>query len=343
MDFTTSIQQWYRQNKRELPWRSTKDPYKIWLSEIILQQTRIEQGTPYYLKFINAYPNVKLLAKASEKEVLQLWTGLGYYSRARNLHHAAQTIASEYKGKFPNTYEEIKKLKGIGDYTAAAIASIAFNIPEAVVDGNVYRVISRLFKIDQPIDSNEGKKIFRKTAQELIDLKNPSDHNQAMMELGSLICTPTQPKCNQCPVSDKCLSLADSTQLQYPVKSKKLKVQNRYLNYLVVTDGKKVVLKERTEKDIWKGLYDFRLIEGKKSEKEIISEIKKLSPETYIKDGNIKHILSHQKLYVTFWLVKVKKLTPEKNEVKIKKTDIAHYPIPALLIRYLEQSHLLHT
>lgn len=338
MDFSTSIQNWYRQNKRELPWRAINDPYKIWLSEVILQQTRVDQGTPYYHKFVKAFPTVNHLAKASENEVLNLWQGLGYYSRARNLHSAAKTISKEYKGKFPKSFDSIRSLKGVGDYTASAIASIAFNLPHAVVDGNVYRVLSRIYKISDPIDSGAGKKIFSFTAHEILDKKNPGEHNQALMELGSLVCLPSSPKCDQCPVTAFCLAGADKTFGAYPVKKGKTKITTRNFHYLFVTDGKKIVVRKRTQKDIWQGLYDFRLIESSGSEKEIMDEISKLNPTQIKKDASFMHILSHQKIQASFWHVRVKKISLKAGETLIKIKDLDNYPMPRLLIRYLESS-----
>lgn len=340
MHFSTLIQNWYRQNKRDLPWRNTQDPYLIWLSEVILQQTRIDQGLSYYLKFSKTFPKINQLAKADEDKVLNLWQGLGYYSRARNLHTAAKQIQSTYKGQFPKTYNEIIALKGVGAYTASAVASIAFGLPHAVVDGNVYRVLSRVFKIDEPIDSSAGKKIFDKTAHEVLDKKNPSNHNQALMEIGSLVCSPTSPKCNICPVQTKCLSFADGTFLNYPVKAKKTKVRNRFFHYLVVTDGKKVVLNKRGPKDIWQGLYDFCLIEKENAKQTVDQEIKILKPMKFERDGNFVHILSHQKIHATFWKLNVKKLTTKKGQTLVKLDELDNYPMPQLLIRYLEQSKL---
>jgi len=338
--FSTLIQNWYRQNKRDLPWRSTSDPYFIWLSEVILQQTRIEQGLSYYLKFSKSFPTVKKLALADEDSILNLWQGLGYYSRARNLHSGAKQILLNHKGKFPATYNEILNLKGVGPYTASAVSSIAFNLPHAVVDGNVYRVLSRVFKIIEPIDSTSGKKIFDKVAHEVLDKKNPGNHNQALMEIGSLVCSPTSPKCHECPVNAKCLSFADGTFLEYPVKEKKTKVRDRYFHYLVVTDGKKIVLNKRAEKDIWFGLYDFNLIEKTNAKQNVSKDIELLNPLKFKKDGAFVHILSHQKIHATFWKVDVKKLKTEKGKTIVNINELDNYPMPQLLIRYLEQATL---
>ncbi|MBL7899396.1 MAG: A/G-specific adenine glycosylase [Crocinitomicaceae bacterium] len=339
MDFTTSIQKWYRQNQRELPWRSTNNPYHIWLSEVILQQTRVEQGMPYYLRFVEKFPRIKDLANAPEDEVLNLWQGLGYYSRARNLHAAAKTVLQKHKGVFPSTYREIIELKGVGEYTAAAVASIAFDLPHAVVDGNVYRVLSRVFKISTPIDSSAGKKEFQLVADELVDPKNPGIHNQALMEIGSLICTPSKPDCENCPLNHLCMSFADKTYLNFPVKQGKTKVRKRNFHYLIITDGKKVILKKRTEKDIWIGLYDFRLMESDETEKQIEKRIRKLDPVSVKRELQLTHILSHQKIEATFWYVSVKKIVLENRERSVNIKDLDQYPMPRLLIRYLESKH----
>lgn len=293
---------------------------------------------PYYLRFVKTFPTVTHLANASEDKVLNLWQGLGYYSRARNLHGAAKTIATDFNGIFPDTFEKIRSLKGVGDYTASAISSIAFNLPHAVVDGNVFRVLSRVYKISDPIDSGSGKKIFATVAAEILDKKDPGNHNQALMELGSLVCLPQNPKCGSCPVSHLCLSGADRTFTNYPVKKGKTKVTGRFFHYLFVTDGKKTVLKKRSGKDIWLGLYDFRLIESAGSEKEILDEIYKLNPIEIKKDGVYKHILSHQKITATFWYIQVKKVSAMEGELLVNIRNMDDYPMPRLLIRYLESS-----
>lgn len=323
-----------------MPWRSERNPYQIWLSEIILQQTRVEQGLPYYLKFIKTFPTVNDLAAASEDEVLNLWQGLGYYSRARNLHAAAKCIVGELKGKFPATYADLLKLKGVGEYTAAAIASMAYDLPHAVVDGNVFRVLSRVYKIDLAIDSSAGRRYFFDLANELIDKKCPGDHNQGLMEIGSLVCFPAKPACRECPLQSGCLSYADGTFAQYPVKAGKTAVRDRHFNYLVITDGKSVILKKRVEKDIWTGLYDFRLIESEWSESDMLLEIKKLKPSKVDKDGAFKHVLSHQRIFANFWLINVKKVVELNGEIKVAIEQLDDFPMPRLLIRYLEQSNL---
>ena len=240
--FSSGLLIWYKKNKRELPWRNETDAYKIWLSEIILQQTQVIQGTSYYLKFTKNYPKISQLANATEDEVLKMWQGLGYYSRARNLHATAKFIQKEHKGVFPANFNDIKALKGIGDYTAAAISSFAFNLPHAVVDGNVYRVLSRLFGIETPIDSGQGKKEFQLLATDLMDKKDPGQYNQAIMEFGSQYCKPNKPNCEACIFSSKCFAFKAEKVNEFPVKVKKIKIKNRYLNYVVLADKKQNVI-----------------------------------------------------------------------------------------------------
>ncbi len=263
-DFHRLTIDWYRQNKRDLPWRNTKNPYKIWLSEIILQQTRVDQGMNYYLKFIRNYPTIFDLANANEQDILNDWQGLGYYSRARNLHFTAKYISTELNGIFPNQFTEIIKLKGIGEYTASAIASFSFDLPYAVLDGNVYRVLSRVFDISTPIDSTEGKKEFQNLANELIDRENPAEYNQSIMEFGAMLCTPANPNCETCPLSSKCLSFANNTIKDRPLKEKKTKVRNRYFNFAIFKDNDQILIEKRIAKDIWQHLYQFPLFETEK-------------------------------------------------------------------------------
>jgi A/G-specific adenine glycosylase len=333
---------WYLQNKRDLPWRKTKDPYRVWLSEIMLQQTRVAQGLPYFLKFTEAFPTVFDLAKADESEVLKLWQGLGYYSRARNLHFTAKFVANELKGVFPKTYKELLKLKGIGDYTASAIASICYTEPVAVVDGNVYRVLSRFFGIDTPINSTKGIKEFKELAQTLIDTSQPGVYNQAIMDFGALHCKPQNPICSECPLANSCVALAKNRVKELPVKEKKIKVKKRYFNYLVpITRENKTVLEERKGKGIWQGLYQFPLIETQKitSEEELIEseQFMKLSPnETTISLFNkedIVHKLSHQHLVTKFWVVK----TTDVNTRTMDWTTVKERPVPVLIDKFLEE------
>lgn len=341
MKFSNTLIYWYLQNRRELPWRKTKNPYFIWLSEIMLQQTRVAQGMAYYLKFTSTFPTVFDLAKADESTVLKMWQGLGYYSRARNLHFTAKYIANDLNGEFPSTYKEILKLKGVGDYTASAIASFAFNEPTAVVDGNVYRVLSRYFGIDTAINSSAGIKEFKLLAETLIDTKQPAIYNQAIMEFGAIQCKPKKPVCMFCSLSDSCVALQKNLIDKLPVKEKKIKVRKRYFNFLVVkTNNNKTILSERKGKGIWQGLYQFPLIEKDKTiHKEdliIANEFLELfSKETTISLFNKKeiiHKLSHQHLHTQFWIVETSNLiSANKNWDEIEK-----YPVPVLIANFLE-------
>ena len=341
MKFSNALIQWYLQNSRDLPWRKTKNPYFIWLSEIMLQQTRVAQGLDYYLKFSESFPSIFDLANADESTVLKMWQGLGYYSRARNLHFTAKYIANDLNGEFPSTYKEILKLKGVGDYTASAIASFAFNEPTAVVDGNVYRVLSRYFGIDTAINSSAGIKEFKLLAETLIDTKQPAIYNQAIMEFGAIQCKPKKPVCMFCSLSDSCVALQKNLIDKLPVKEKKIKVRKRYFNFLVVkTNNNKTILSERKGKGIWQGLYQFPLIEKDKTiHKEdliIANEFIELFPkETTISLFNKKeiiHKLSHQHLHTQFWIVETPNLIlANKNWDEIEK-----YPVPVLIANFLE-------
>jgi A/G-specific adenine glycosylase len=338
-DFSLSIVKWYRQNKRDLPWRETNNPYFIWLSEIILQQTRVQQGTSYYNKFTTLFPEVKMLADADEQIVLKAWQGLGYYSRARNLHAAAQVISNEFDGVFPSNYKEIKALKGVGDYTAAAIASFAFDLPHAVVDGNVYRVLSRYFDEDTPYDTTKGKKLFQSLADDLLDHKNPAEHNQAIMELGALICTPKSPKCDNCPLIESCLAYRNQTILQRPVKSKKMKVEKVHFYYLF-KDLENIPLEKR-ETGIWKNMYQLPLVESKNklSLREVATHVqdkfgvalKKNTPHY-----RYKHLLSHREIHAEFWQIKELPKNVSIFEI-LSQDEIEDYPIPRLIDRFFEE------
>lgn len=346
MSFSNNLISWYLQNKREMPWRKTTDPYKIWLSEIILQQTRVAQGLPYYLRFTERFPTVQDLAAASQEEVLKLWQGLGYYSRGRNLHTSAQVIVSDYGGEFPKTYSEIKKLKGVGDYTASAIASISFNEPTAVVDGNVYRVLSRVFGIATPINSTEGIKEFKALAQQLLDPNQPANFNQAIMEFGAIQCKPQNPYCLHCVFQSECVALQTNKVAELPVKIKKTKVKKRYLNYLVFRSVHgKTLIKQRRGKGIWQGLYEFPFEETKKTiasgeeevrfrenlkSLEIAQELKILDILRY-NDTPIVHKLSHQHLHVTFWIIEVESI---KNGQNI--ASLPGFPVPVLISNFIE-------
>ncbi len=350
-DWREKLLKWYEANKRDLPWRSIKDPYKIWLSEVILQQTRVNQGWEYYVRFIEKYPTVKDLANAPEQDVLKLWQGLGYYSRARNLHFAAKSILKEHKGKFPSDYKSIRNLKGVGDYTAGAIASIAFDLQHPAVDGNVMRVYSRLFGITTPVDSTEGKKKIFETAVELLPAKNPGTYNQAVMELGAMVCLPAKPDCINCPIQDGCYAFANKSVSGFPVKEVKTKVRNRYLNYLVITHGDRLLLRIRKEKDIWQGLHDFPMLESNKSiiEPKFLKD-KKWEEIIHISKPIIKdvseeyaHILSHQKLFARFYkLEATSKITKlPKDCFWIKTKDIEKYAVPRLIDIYIRRKLVL--
>lgn len=374
--FAQKIIDWYHQNKRDLPWRDTQNPYKIWLSEIILQQTRVAQGMPYYEKFIESFPTVQELAAADEQTVLRLWQGLGYYSRARNLHAAAKYISEDLKGIFPNNYVEIKKLKGVGDYTAAAISSFAFDEAQAVVDGNVYRVLARFFGIEKDITSNEGKKEFREVAQKLIDKKQPAIYNQSIMEFGALQCVPKNPNCKICPLQEKCTAFEKNIIEKLPLKGKKTIVKDRFMHYFVfikedkINSEKKVLIKQRQEGDIWQGLNDFFVIEFLNKDKKNFEPIKELqillekdkfefefdkiknseSKRTSIKSTHesiiFKHQLSHRTLYAKFYTIEIKDTKEQKefwNKLKKKYNleeknwqNLDKIPKPVLISKYLD-------
>jgi len=341
MVFSNTLTHWYLQNKRELPWRKSRDPYFIWLSEVMLQQTRVAQGLSYYLKFTTTFPTVFDLAKADESIVLKMWQGLGYYSRARNLHAAAKHIAFELNGEFPTSYLEIIKLKGIGDYTASAIASICFDEPTAVVDGNVYRVLSRYFGIYTSTNSSSGIKEFKALAQSLIDVSQPGNFNQAIMDFGALHCKPQNPLCESCPFADSCVAFEKKLTKVLPIKDKKIKVKKRYFNFLVIqTDDDKTILSERKGNGIWQGLYQFPLIEttqnisGKAliSHEEFISLFPEKSSILLFNKKEIVHKLSHQHLYTQFWIVKPK----TAFEANIDWADVENYPVPVLIANFLK-------
>lgn len=342
MLFSKTLTHWYSNNKRNLPWRQTSDPYFIWLSEIILQQTQVKQGLPYYEAFTSEFPSVFHLAKAEESKVLKLWQGLGYYSRARNLHATANYIVNELNGEFPKNYKELLKLKGVGDYTASAIASICFNEVTAVVDGNVYRVLSRYFGIDTPINSSKGAKEFKALAQELIDKNNPADFNQAIMEFGATQCKPKNPDCQICPFQEGCIAFNTNVIGDLPVKIKSAKAKKKYFNFLVfISKDDKTILEKREGKGIWQNLYQFPLVE---TEKNVTAK----TLETLIKDygllknqhyeislynkDTIVHKLSHQHLHTKFWILNVDNI--EGGGISISK--IRDYAVPILIGDFIE-------
>jgi len=299
----TIILNWYQHSKRELPWRNTKDPYVIWISEIILQQTRMEQGLPYFHRFVQRFPDITSLASASEDEVLKLWQGLGYYSRARNMHHTAKRIHADYQGVFPESFDELKKLKGIGDYTASLIASVCFNKPYAVVDGNVNRLISRLYAVKEAVDSSKGKAEIKELADQLTDTNRPGDFNQAMMDFGSLICTPRNPLCRSCPLSGWCMAFKQAQVSMYPVKNPKKELQKRYLNYFFISNTTHVLIKKRRDKDIWQNLYELPLIENEinGTDTGLIRKHFGFSAKRIKRLQSVKHKLSHRELHISFY------------------------------------------
>jgi A/G-specific adenine glycosylase len=342
--FTQEIYQWFLVNKRNLPWRETNDPFKIWISEIILQQTRVIQGIDYYNRFINEFQNISELANSSEDKVLKLWQGLGYYTRARNLHFTAKYIVNNYNGVFPNDFNAILKLKGVGNYTAAAIASIAFNLPHAVVDGNIYRVLSRYFGVFTPIDSEKGKKEIQKIADDIIDLQNPGFHNQAFMEFGALQCIPKSPDCKSCPLVINCYAAQHNMQDKFPVKSKKIKQTTRFFHYYIIENKNFIFLEKRTGKDIWKNLHQFPLFESKNELTD--DEILKLKPSFFNFDEinvrfvspRIKHILTHQTIYARFIHIETNcNNINDSNIFQVNKKDIYKFAVPKLLEQYLEK------
>lgn len=341
MFFSEKILNWYTKNKRSLPWRETKEPYRIWLSEIILQQTRVAQGVPYYLKFVEQFPKIQDLAAANEEDVLKLWQGLGYYSRARNLHATAKAIVNDYDGKFPENHEELICLRGIGDYTASAIASICFDKPEPVVDGNVLRVLSRYYGIDLAVNSTKGSKYFRQLAGEIMDVENIRDYNQGIMEFGAVNCTPVNPNCNTCPLSGSCAALAQDRVRTLPVKIKKGKIKKRYFNYLVGIDANnKTQLVRRTENDIWQRLYEFPLLESVEEleTKQVLPKCRELLMVNDIEgiyENNSKslvHKLSHQELYTKFWIIK----TRDHFNSGIPIDNLEQYPVPVLIADFIK-------
>ena len=323
MSFTVAILEWFRENGRVLPWRETRDPYAIWLSEIILQQTRIEQGKPYWERFMKRWPTVEALAQASEDEVLREWQGLGYYSRARNLHEAAKQIVE--MGGFPQTLEGIKRLKGVGDYTAAAIGSIAFNLPAAVVDGNVYRVLARHYGIETPINTTEGKKEFTALANSLLPANEASAFNQAMMDFGAVQCTPVNPQCTVCPLQETCVALHDGKTASLPVKRKTLKVQERHLVYIYVRHQGKTAIHRRAAGDIWQGLYEPWLTETVPSGAILLRQ-------------GVKHVLTHRILYADFYLWEPAEQPQLPDDYFwIPEADIDQYGVPRLIELLLEE------
>ncbi|OXB09058.1 A/G-specific adenine glycosylase [Flavobacterium plurextorum] len=347
MDFHNTLIKWYLQNKRDLPWRNTTDPYQIWLSEIMLQQTRVAQGMPYFFAFTKEFPTVFDLANASEEQVLKLWQGLGYYSRARNLHKTAKYVAFELGGSFPAAYKELLGLKGVGEYTAAAIASFSYNEVVPVVDGNVFRVLSRYFDIESDIAIPATKKEFTELAYELMPKDNPAIFNQAIMEFGALQCVPKSPNCSICDFNDSCAALQKKKVMDLPVKSKKVKVTNRFFNYLILEDALgNTLIQKRTAKGIWHNLYEFPLLETAEIEgfdfvsKTVKSDL--FSSYTIIgieecQNAALVHKLSHQHLHIQFWKIKIE----EVIEKGVNRTDLKTFPFPIVIYNFIEKQELI--
>ena len=346
MNFSNKLVSWYQNNKRDLPWRNTVNPYHIWLSEIILQQTRVLQGTPYYLAFLKAFPTIHDLANASEDKVLKMWQGLGYYSRARNLHFTAKDIVNNFGGEFPKDHSKVLKFKGIGVYTAAAITSFAFDMPYAVLDGNVIRVLSRVFGVSTPFDTSAGKKEFQQLAQELLIEKDAAIYNQAIMEFGAMQCKPKSPDCSSCPMQDFCVAYTVNSVAELPVKSKKIKVENRFLHYLMIEQADNIFLGKR-KSGIWTGLYEFPFLEFpiKMNEKQVMQsdewskvffdskcDVKSVSSE-------FTHILSHQKIQAQFWQIKAADVVLREYEL-IPKNSLLEFPVSRLTEKYFETIEL---
>ena len=343
--FTAELKRWHSTaNQRSLPWKEEKDPYKIWLSEIILQQTRALQGLPYYLKFAEAYPTVHKMAAAKDEEAFRLWQGLGYYNRCRNMLATARYIANELKGKFPASYSEILELKGIGPYTAAAIASFAYGLPHAVVDGTVYRVLARYFGIDTPFDTTEGKKLFQSLAQELLDEGNSAGYNQAIMDLGATVCTPAAPACGECPLRKNCFALKQDIVQLLPVKSKKVTVKKRYFHYLLIHAGDKIWIQKRSDKDIWQNLHEPYLVEAKGAmDAKTLKEHTGYSAlpwaeNTPVYEGNMSQRLTHRIIETRFFSLEVKEAKTIQGAGKwVDVASLKNLAFPKTLVSFLEK------
>jgi A/G-specific adenine glycosylase len=350
MNFAEEIINWYQLHKRDLPWRNTDDPYIIWLSEIIMQQTRVEQGTPYFNRFAEKYPTVKQFANATEEEILKLWQGLGYYSRGRNMHHTAKIVMEEHAGYFPSRYDDLIKLKGVGEYTAAAISSFSSNEAKAVVDGNVFRLLSRYFGIDTPINSGKGKKLFTELANELLDKSQAGEFNQAIMEFGALQCKPKNPDCLACPLQVDCEAKRTNRIQELPVKNKLQKSRERFFNYIFVLKENQILLNKRGPGDIWENLYDLPLFESKSlcSAHDLTQSedfIKCFGTQVHIKSISkpIKHILSHQKLHTNF--ISIENFSEDflttKNWFYVSENDLDRFAQPKLIFHFLENFRTL--
>ncbi len=345
--FPEKLARWYETNKRRLPWRATQDPYLIWLAEVILQQTRVNQGLPYYEAFVRAFPTVRDLASARERDVLRLWQGLGYYTRARNLHKCARLVSEVYGGTFPGNAAELIKLPGVGDYTAAAIASFAYRERVAAVDGNVFRALSRIFGIDTPINSSEGKKVFTSLANELISHDRPDVHNQALMEFGATVCTPKSPRCHECIFQKSCQAYVSDLQDVLPLKQAKKASRKRHFYYLVFERGSNLLMRKRAAGDIWTGLYDFYLVEKSRpvSAERVLDEFQAfaLNRKQAVRiTKTYRHVLTHQTIFSTFIMVRTDKvmISGLKNHAFYSLGQIGRLPKPALVSRFLDDHYL---
>ena len=322
---------WFDHNKRVLPWRETEDAYKIWVSEIILQQTRVEQGLPYFMRFVERFPTLLSLAQAKEDEVLRYWQGLGYYSRARNMYKAAQQIVSNGLNTFPQTFDDIRALPGIGDYTAGAISAFAYNQPYPALDGNVYRVLARLTDCEIPFDTSAGKRHFHQLANEILDRNNPRLFDSALMEFGALYCVPAAPDCNACPLRTWCQAYAHNTVSLLPVRKPRPKIRDRYFNYTIyITPDKQTLIRQRQDKDIWHHLWEFPL-----------AETDRLLPAKGLSSIDLKHQLSHQRIHARFVIMQTKNLPAIEGTQAISISDLDNYALSRLTLKALEHFHIL--
>ncbi|MCL6524454.1 MAG: A/G-specific adenine glycosylase [Thermoflavifilum sp.] len=345
--FTRLLMRWHRQdNGRQMPWKGIRDPYRIWLAETILQQTRVEQGWAYYERFVQAYPTLEQLAYADEQAVYRLWQGLGYYNRCRNLLHTARELVQHYGGEFPRSYDGLLSLKGIGPYTAAAIASFAFGLPHAVVDGNVLRVLARYFALHIPVDLPEGKKLFSQLAHKLLDVQDPGAFNQAVMDLGATICKPRRPACNHCPLAVKCQAFHLQQQMQFPVKAQSKSIQSRYFHYLVIRFQAKTLLQRRIQKDIWRGLFEFPLIEKNALwEVEHLQQTPEWQNQLPTDDWSLKGVidlqqqLTHRRIHARFFYIETP-VAPHisPHQLLVGWDDLCQYALPGIIVKYLRRN-----
>lgn len=345
MSISSTLINWYLQKKRNLPWRNSSNPYEIWVSEVILQQTRVAQGMGYYHRFLEQFPTVESLANADIEDVLKVWQGLGYYSRARNMHAGAKYVLQQHNGSFPPNFQDLLKIKGVGEYTAAAIGSFVFNLPVSVVDGNVNRVIARIFGIHDPVNSSAGTKKIKEIADKILDSANPGIHNQAIMEFGALQCTVKNPDCSYCPLQGDCYAFIHNEISVLPQKIKPQKARDRYFNYLIINSNDNIYLRKRAGKDIWHGLYEFPLIESDKALSQ--NELQQSSSWEAIFNGEnyeithssetFKHKLSHQTIHATFYIIKMNGILRNKlkDTVMIKKEEIAGFPVSKLMEKFI--------